>query len=75
MEGFPLGKIIRQNTLLDLIVELCWASETPSFKKVKPRGNFQAVFTYLQLKKKRKRSKQQDDKEIHSELPDRTERF
>ena len=61
LEGFPLGKIIKQNTILDLIVELVLGISNP-FKKVAPRGKFPAVFTYLQLVRTRKRERDQNSK-------------
>ena len=65
---------------MGLIVELLLGISTPllhkscATKKVSSRFHLSLIMKGKNSKK-RKRSKQQDDKEKHSELPNRTEHF
>ena len=40
LEGFPLGKIIKQNTLLDLIVELVLGISNPFLQNLRRKEIF-----------------------------------
>ena len=58
LEGFPLGKIIKQNTLLDLIVEFALGISNPFLQKSCAARKFSNRFYLSPIKKELEKEKE-----------------